>query len=49
MLLTGYYVVRLVPGLEAHVEKLIIGIIVVSILPGTIGWIKSRGQVSTTR
>jgi len=49
MLLTGYYVVRLVPGLEAHVEKLIIGIIVVSILPGIIGWIKSRGQGSGTR
>ena len=42
MLLTGYYVVRLIPGLEAHVEKLIIGIIFVSILPGIIGWMKSK-------
>lgn len=49
MLLTGYYVVRLIPGLEAHVEQLIIGIIFVSILPGIIGWIKSRGQGSGTR
>ena len=49
MLLTGYYVVRLIPGLEAHVEKLIIGIIVVSSLPGIIGWIKSRGQGTGTR
>jgi len=49
MLLTGYYVVRLIPGLEAHVEKLIIGIIFASILPGIIGWIRSRGQGTGTR
>lgn len=49
MLLTGYYVVRLIPGLEAHVEKLIIGIIIASILPGIIGWWRSRGQGSGTR
>ena len=46
MLLTGYYVVRLIPGLEAHVEKLIIGIIVVSVLPGIIGWWRSRRHAS---
>jgi len=49
MLLTGYYVVRLIPGLEAHVEKLIIGIIFASILPGIIGWMRSRGQGTGTR
>lgn len=42
MLLTGYYVVKLVPGLEHHVEKLIIGIILLSITPGIYGWWKSR-------
>jgi membrane-associated protein len=42
MLLTGYYVVKLVPGLEHHVEKLIIGIIFLSIAPGIYGWWKSR-------
>ena len=42
MLLTGYYVVKMVPGLEAQVEKLIIGIIILSILPGIIGWWRSR-------
>lgn len=46
MLLTGYYVVRLIPGLEAHVEQLIIGIIVVSVLPGIIGWWRSRRHAS---
>jgi membrane-associated protein len=42
MLLIGYYVVKMVPGLENHVEKLIIGIIFVSILPGIYGWWKAR-------
>ncbi|MBX3173121.1 MAG: VTT domain-containing protein [Gemmatimonadaceae bacterium] len=44
MLLTGYYVVKLVPGLEHHVEKLIIGIILLSITPGIYGWWKSRSN-----
>ena len=42
MLLTGYYVVKMVPGLEAQVEKLVIGIIVLSVMPGIIGWWTSR-------
>ncbi len=42
MLLTGYYVVKMVPGLEQHVEKLIIVIIILSITPGIYGWWKSR-------
>lgn len=42
MLLTGYYVVKMVPGLDRHVETLIIGIILLSITPGIYGWWKSR-------
>jgi membrane-associated protein len=42
MLLTGYYLVKMVPGLEENVEKLIIGIILLSITPGIYGWWKSR-------
>lgn len=42
MLLTGYYVVKIVPGLEHHVEKLIIGIVLLSISPGIYGWWTSR-------
>jgi len=42
MLLTGYYVVKMVPGLEEQVEKLIIGIIILSVMPGVIGWWRSR-------
>ncbi len=46
MLLTGYYVVKMVPGLDRHVEKLIIGIILLSITPGIYGWWKSRHPTS---
>jgi membrane-associated protein len=42
MLLTGYYVVKMIPGLELHVEKLIIGIIILSVMPGIYGWWKGR-------
>lgn len=47
MLLTGYYVVKMIPGLELHVEKLIIGIIVLSVMPGIYGWWKSRRTTTT--
>ena len=49
MLLTGYYVVKMVPGLEDHVEQLVIGIIVVSVMPGMIGWWKSKKNAEGTR
>jgi membrane-associated protein len=42
MLLTGYYVVKWVPGLDRHVEPLIIGIVLLSITPGIYGWWRSR-------
>ncbi|MCE9602370.1 MAG: VTT domain-containing protein [Gemmatimonadetes bacterium] len=48
MLLTGYYVVKMVPGLEDHVEQLVIGIIVVSVTPGIIGWWRARKTAQDT-
>jgi membrane protein DedA with SNARE-associated domain len=44
MLLTGYYIVRLVPGLEHHVEKIAIGIIIVSVMPAVIAWWKAKAK-----
>lgn len=32
----------MIPGLDRHVEKVIIGIILLSIMPGIYGWWKSR-------
>lgn len=42
MLLTGFLIVEHVPALKAHVEQVIIGIIVLSLLPGIVGWWRSR-------
>ncbi len=43
MLLTGYLIVEQVPWLKARVEQVVIAIIVISVLPGIVGWWKSRG------
>lgn len=48
MLLVGYYVVKMVPGLEENVEKLIIGIILLSIAPGIYGWWRGRRKPTTS-
>src|SRR5687768_10771159 len=38
MLLTGYFLGRLVPGIDQHIEKIIILVVFLSILPGIISW-----------
>ncbi|MCX5761348.1 MAG: VTT domain-containing protein, partial [Gemmatimonadetes bacterium] len=42
MLLTGYLLGRYVPGVAQHVEKVIILVVFISILPAIIGGIKAR-------
>jgi membrane-associated protein len=42
MLFTGYFLGRFVPGIDKHIEKVIIVVIFLSILPGIIGWIRER-------
>ena len=42
MLLTGYVLGRFIPGIERHIDKVIILVIFLSILPGIIGWLKER-------
>jgi len=42
MLLTGYYLGRYVPGIDHHIEKVILLVIFLSILPGIIGYLKER-------
>ena len=44
MLLTGYLIVEQVPWLKAHVEQVVIAIIVISVLPGIVGWWRSRAD-----
>ena len=42
MLFTGYWLGRYVPGIDKHIDKVIIIVIFLSILPGIIGWIRER-------
>ena len=43
MLLTGYVLARTVPGVAKHVEKVILVVVFLSILPGIIAWWRNRG------
>lgn len=42
MLLTGWVLARTVPGVAKHVEKIILLVVFLSILPGIIAWIRER-------
>jgi membrane-associated protein len=42
MLFVGYFLGRYIPGIDKHIEKVIIVVIFLSILPGIIGWIRER-------
>jgi membrane-associated protein len=42
MLFTGYFLGRYVPGIDRHIELVIIVVIFLSILPGIIGWWRER-------
>ena len=42
MTLTGYFLGSLVPGIERHIEKIIVLVLFLSILPGIIAWLRIR-------
>ena len=44
MLFIGYFLGRFIPGVERHVEAVILLVIFVSILPGIISWWRERGR-----
>ncbi|HVE78949.1 MAG TPA: VTT domain-containing protein [Gemmatimonadaceae bacterium] len=45
MLFTGYFLGRYIPGIDRHVEKVILLVIFLSILPGIIGWWRERRRL----
>lgn len=45
MLLTGWVLARTVPTVAEHVEKVILVVVFLSILPGIIAWLKERRRV----
>jgi len=48
MLFTGNFLNRYIPGVEQHTGRVIIIVIVLSFMPGVIGWFRSRRSAKTT-
>ena len=47
MLLTGYFLGRYIPGIGEHIEKVIIAVIALSLMPIAIHWWKARRAPAT--
>lgn len=46
MLFTGYVLGRYIPGIDKHIDLVIVAVIFLSILPGMIGWLRQRRSPS---
>ncbi len=46
MLFTGYFLGRYIPGVDEHIEKVILVVIFLSILPGIISWLRERKKAA---
>jgi membrane-associated protein len=42
MLFIGYFLGRYIPGIDQHIETVIIVVILLSFMPGIIGWLKAK-------
>ena len=49
MLFIGFVLGRYIPGVEHHIEKVIIAVILVSLLPGLISWRRERARAAAAR
>jgi membrane-associated protein len=48
MLFIGYFLGRSIPGVDKHIDLIIVVVIFLSILPGIIGWLRQRRAPATT-
>ena len=48
MLFIGYFLGRSVPGIDKHIEKVILVVIFLSLLPGIISWWRARSRPAAT-
>ncbi|GAC1517202.1 MAG: VTT domain-containing protein [Gemmatimonadaceae bacterium] len=46
MLFTGYFLGRYIPGVARHIELVIIAVILLSILPGIVSWLRERSSIT---
>jgi membrane-associated protein len=49
LLLIGYFLGRYIPGIDEHIETLIITVVILSILPAVIHWLKARKSNRTNQ
>ena len=42
LLLIGYFLGRYIPGIDSHIEKLIIVVVALSLMPALIAWVKAK-------
>ena len=47
MLFIGYFLGRYIPGVEHHIERVILVVIFLSLLPGIVSWARERARVPT--
>ena len=47
MVFTGYFLGRYIPGIDKHIEIVVLVVILISILPGVIGGIRNRSRSKT--
>lgn len=47
MLFIGYFLGRYIPGVDRHIEMVIVIVIFLSLLPGLIGWLRARRGAQT--
>jgi membrane-associated protein len=48
MLLIGYFLGSYIPGVDQHIESVIIIVVALSLLPGVIGWLKAKRDAKRT-
>jgi membrane-associated protein len=44
MTCTGYFLGSLVPDIDRHIDKVILLVVLLSILPGVVGWLRARSK-----
>jgi membrane-associated protein len=49
MLFIGYFLGRYIPGVEHHIEKVILVVIFISLLPGLISWQRERSRAAADK
>ncbi|GAB3072144.1 VTT domain-containing protein [Intrasporangium mesophilum] len=47
--LLGYYLGRVFPGLQSRIDLVVVGLVVLSVVPVAIEWLRHRRRVSTSR